>query len=302
MASNVTNTQRKPTSLPKIIYLLPILLAFWWLPFSLPLSHTSQSQHATSAQMFEHLLGHVEDTHTLHFGDIHIHLPVILYQWGEGWTFFSSKYLHHHHTHQGFRMVHGKIVNVANHAYVYDFSITKNVVWMFLILLLLLLLFSSCTRYIHRRQGKPAKGIWVLFLFFIRFVRDDIARKHIGPQHYKRFTPYLLTIFFYILFNNLLGLLPEGPNITGNLSAVLTLGLFTAAITWFNASADYWKHIFSPPGVPTFMYPIMVPLELLNLLIKPLILSMRLFANILAGHLLIISIMGMIFVLKTIFA
>ena len=135
----------------------------------------------------------------------------------------------------------------------------------------------------------------------MRFIRDEIAHSILGARHYRRFTPYLLTLFCYIFINNLLGLLPGGANVTGNISVVLVLALTTFLVTHWNSSRSYWKHILQPEGVPLWLLPILVPIEVLGIFIKPLTLMFRLFVNMLAGHLLLTAVIGLIFMLHNIF-
>ena len=284
-------------------YALVIMVCFWWLPFSLvgrspegAISAKSTHQKEKSQEkIIKQLMAHVEDQYALHFGSVHIPLPVIIYKQNSGWYLFSSHHLEHHQSYQGFQIKKGMIKSLDGKK-VYDFSVTKNVIAMLFSIILMLFIFIGLS--IHMRKQKFTaypKGFWTLLFSAICFVKNDIARKYIGKKHYERFTPYLLTLFFYILFNNLLGLLPEGANITGNPSLALSLGLLTLIVTLWNGSQSYWKHIFMPPNIPLAMYPVMVPVELISTILRPFILGIRLFANMLAGHLAILFIIGIIF-------
>ena len=136
----------------------------------------------------------------------------------------------------------------------------------------------------------------------IVFVRDDIARPNIGEKDYKRYMPYLLTLFFFIWINNLIGLIPFFPfsaNYTGNIALTMTLAVFTLLITNFSGKKYYWKHILTPP-VPVALWPIMIPVELIGILSKPFALMVRLFANITAGHIIILSLVSLIFIFDTV--
>lgn len=259
----------------------------------------AESQQAIAQAM----LGHIGDSHALHFGSVHIALPVILYRKGDGWYLFSSKHLYdgHHQpkVYKGFNMVSSGIEDV-NEKRIYDFSITKNVVWMLFSIVLLVLCFMGLAYYIRKQGSKVWLGTTVLPMVLIRFIRNEVARKQLGEKDYERFTPYLLTIFFYIFLHNLLGLLPEGANITGNLSITGTLALVTLLFTIRHSSKAYWKHLFMPPGVPLAMRLVIVPIEIFSALLKPCILAIRLFANIFCGHLLLLALAAPVLFIATI--
>ncbi|MDQ3073173.1 MAG: F0F1 ATP synthase subunit A, partial [Bacteroidota bacterium] len=176
-----------------------------------------------------------------------------------------------------------------------DFSITKNVLYMFIAAALTLIIFISVANSYKRRQGAAPKGLQSFMEPVVVFIRDEIAKENIGEKKYERFMPLLLTFFFFILFLNLLGLTPFSGNVTGNISVTLALSLITLASTIIFASKDFWKHIFWPP-VPHGVKIIMVPLEVLSIFTKPFSLTIRLFANITAGHVMIISLIGLIFI------
>ena len=181
-----------------------------------------------------------------------------------------------------------------------DFSITKNVVTIFLIAFLLILaLFKSAKKYKGDKPTAPS-GIASWTEPVILFVRD-VAKDNIEGDKYKKFTPYLLTVFFFILFGNILGLIPflANPNVTGSISITLLLTLFTFGIQMINSKGPYWKHILAPPGVPVALYPILIPIEIAGIFIKPAALMIRLFANITAGHIIVVSLISIIFVNKS---
>ncbi len=180
-----------------------------------------------------------------------------------------------------------------------DFSITKNVASMFLSVALLLGIFFTIAARYKNNPGKAPSGIQSFFEPIILFVRDDIAKPNIGKK-YERYVPYLLTIFFFIWFNNMLGLMPGGANLTGNIAVTLVLATFTLLVTLFSSNKAYWAHIFKTPGVPVALLPIMIPIELVGILTKPFSLMVRLFANITAGHIIILSLFSLIFIFKSI--
>ena len=139
---------------------------------------------------------------------------------------------------------------------------------------------------------------------FIIFIRDDIAKPAIGQKKYLKFLPFLLTVFFFIFLNNLLGLVPifpGGANLTGNIAVTMVLAVFVFVITTINGNKNYWVHIFNTPGVPVWLAPIMIPVEIIGIFTKPFALMIRLFANITAGHIIILSLISMIFIFKSVF-
>ena len=184
-----------------------------------------------------------------------------------------------------------------------DLSISRHLVFAWIGALFTLLVFISLAGRYRRGIGRDSapKGIFQnLFETLILFVRDDIARPTLGEKHVK-YLPYLLTIFFFILTCNLMGLLPFGQTATANIAVTGVLAVFTFVITQFGGTKDYWKHIFWPPGVPTFVKPILVPVEILGMFTKPFALAIRLFANMSAGHLMILSLIGLIFTFRASF-
>jgi len=162
----------------------------------------------------------------------------------------------------------------------------------------MLVVFSSIAGSYKKNQGRAPKGMQSFFEPIIVFIRDEVAKKSIGPK-YERYMPYLLTIFFFIWFNNLLGLTPGAANLTGNIAVTFTLALLTLLITLFSSNKNYWGHIFNTPGVPKLLLPIMIPVELIGIVVKPFSLMVRLFANITAGHIVILSFISLIFIFKS---
>ncbi len=185
-----------------------------------------------------------------------------------------------------------------------DFSVTRHLVFAILGALLVILIFTSLARRYARGIGRETapKGVFQnLFETLVLFVRDEIARPNLGEKHYRKFLPYLLTAFFFILICNLLGLVPFGATATSNLMITAVLATTTFILTQVNGSKDHWMHVLWPPGVPTFVKPILIPVEIMGLFTKPIALAIRLFANLTAGHLVILSLIGLIFSFGKIF-
>src|SRR5690606_36533171 len=182
-----------------------------------------------------------------------------------------------------------------------NFSITKNIFTILLSSTILAVLFLSVASAYRKREGKAPKGFQSFVEPIILFVRDDIAKPNLGYK-YERYMPYLLTVFFFIWFNNMFGLVPflqGGANVTGNIAVTFVLAIITFLITAFSGNRYYWAHVFKP-NVPWWLYPLMVPVEILGLFTKPFALMIRLFANITAGHILVLSLLGLIFVFNTV--
>jgi F-type H+-transporting ATPase subunit a len=244
-------------------------------------------------------------------------LPIILRYEGEWFFFLSSKFHHGYDAYRNFRIAadgpkKGKIIRVlddgvtadANASFVLDLSITKNVFSIMMSCIFLCFVFIGVAKsYIHCGFKRAPRGLSAFLEPLILFVRDDIARSAIPEKKVQTFLPYLLTLFSFIFFNNLLGLVPffpGGANVTGNISVTLTLALFTFFTLHIFANKDYWKHVFNTPGVPSwlkFPFPLMPIIEVMGVLVKPVVLMLRLFANITAGHMIILGFVSLIFVL-----
>jgi F-type H+-transporting ATPase subunit a len=179
-----------------------------------------------------------------------------------------------------------------------DFSITKSVLTLMVVALLMFWLFTSLAKSFAKNGGISA-GAGRLFEPIVLYIRDEIAIPNIGEKHYKRYMSYLLTIFFFVWFLNMFGLTPLGINVTGNIAITAGLAIITALITNFTANKNYWGHIFWMPGVPTPMKIILAPIELLGVIIKPFSLMIRLYANIFAGHVVLMSLIALIFLFKS---
>lgn len=180
----------------------------------------------------------------------------------------------------------------------YDFSITKNVFTMIMASLLLIFIWGAVAKGYKTNEGKAPSGIQSFFEPFFTFIRDEVTKPMIGEKKYERFQPFIMTLFFFILFCNLLGLIPffpGGANVTGNLAVTLVLAVLAFIITNIHGNGHYWEHVVWMPGVPTFVKPILTIVEVLGLFIKPFSLMIRLFANISAGHIIILSLIGLIF-------
>jgi F-type H+-transporting ATPase subunit a len=254
------------------------------------------------------ILHHIGDSHEWHFatiGEKHytLPLPIIILSKDRGLeTFLSSCFWnenHHPVAYKDYQLdAHDKIVSLDSHHHFYDLSITKNIAAMLLSVEILLVLGLLAARRYRRDAHTVQNGFWSFFEMIILFVKDEIAIPNIGADKYIKFMPYLLSIFFFIWLNNLMGLLPGAANVTGNISVALVLALFTLAITIINANKYYWAHIFNPTGVPKWLAPIMVPVELLGVVTKPFALIVRLFANITAGHIILLSIISLVFIFQ----
>ena len=177
-----------------------------------------------------------------------------------------------------------------------DFSITKNVIFIMICFVLMIFMFIKMAR--SYKYGHLPKGFGRLLEPIILYIRDDIAIPNIGKKHYKRYMSFLLTVFFFIWIINLFGLTPLGVNVTNNISVTFSLALLTYLITTFTANKSYWGHIFWMPGVSVPMKIMLAPIELLGTIIKPFSLMIRLYANIIAGHVVLMSILGLIFIFQ----
>ena len=234
-----------------------------------------------------------------------IPLPIILYTDNEGLIIFSSSNLfdkNHEPIKEGYRGFyydHGHIAPVDKSLSYIDFSITKNVFFLFLNASLMLFVFLSVASKYRNKKTTP-KGIQSLFEPIIIFIRDDIVKPNIGEK-YERYLPYMLTLFFFIFFGNVLGLFPAAANLTGNIAVTMVLALLTFLITNFSGNLNYWKHIFWTPNVPNVMRIIILPIEIIGVFTKPFSLMIRLFVAITAGHIVLLSFIGMTFIFGSYF-
>ena len=283
----------------------------------------------TKAEVEAYILHHIKDSHDFSFfsysdaeGERHhfgFALPVIVKASTGLVSFMSSEF---HHDDQGhvvvahnglkFTKIHGKIYELeagaaevafdeahhpTNATQTLDLSITKSVMGILMIGLLLLLAFSSLARQYKTKQVPTGFGRVLEPL--VLYVRDEIARPNIGEKKYRKFTGYLLTVFFFIWSLNLVGLTPLGFNVTGQLAVTAALAVLTLVIYTANGNKDYWLHILWMPGVPYLLRPVLAIIELAGaLLIKPFSLLVRLFANISAGHIVVMSLIAIMFTLR----
>jgi len=250
------------------------------------------------------IMHHIADEHGWEFTHgVKLPLPIILYTSDRGLEIFSSSRLDHGQVYNNYKNEHEHIVRLNADATVneavhpLDFSITKNVATLMLGALILILIFTSVSKGYVKNKGKAPKGIQSFLEPLIVYMRDEVVKPSIG-KNYGKYFPYLLTLFFFIFINNLLGLLPGGANLTGNIAITLVLALITFLITNLSANKYYWKHILLP-NTPKWMWVIMIPVEVVGVLMKPLSLMIRLFANITAGHIIMLSLFGLIFIFKS---
>ena len=250
-----------------------------------------------------------ESGHEKHIG---FSLPVIL--WDNGLQVFSSSRFDHghavaesngnyyvisHHNGKVYKTdATGKLItdekgHTTNPAPL-DFSITKNVAMILITGLLMFLLFAGLGRS-YKKNGSIAKGAGRFFEPIILYIRDEIAIPNIGEKHYRKYMSFLLTIFFFVWFLNMFGLTPLGINVTGNIAITAGLAIIAYFITTFTAKKSYWGHIFWMPGVPVPMKFVLAPIELLGTIIKPFSLMIRLYANILAGHVVLMSLIALMY-------
>lgn len=279
----------------------------------------------------EVIFGHIMDAHEFHFftykdSDGHEHhatipLPVILYTKEKGFSVFMSSAFHHgEHNHEGFGLLTNEKIDelkldrnkyAAGHIVavndagemdpnikVYDFSLTRNVVQMLLALTLLVFILIKVARRYGTGVGitTAPKGMQNAMETIVNFVNDEIAKPNLGAKAGK-YLPYLLTVFLFILINNIVGLIPGTANVTGNIAFTAILALISFVVILASSNKHYWGHIFNPPGVPGWVKIILVPVEVLGIFTKPFALMIRLFANMVAGHILIICLISLIFIM-----
>lgn len=262
------------------------------------------------------IMKHVLDAREWHLlswqgKEVSIPLPVIVYSKHSGWHCFLSSAFHHGQ--QPFENLHlepfGKSTRIAETLpdqsiyHPIDLSITRNVASLWVGASLMLILFLGVARQYRKREGMAPKGLQNAMELLILFIRNEVVIPAMGKERADKYLPWLLTLFFFILLNNLLGLIPffpGGANLTGNISVTVALALITFVITNVSGTRHYWQEILWPPTVPLmlkFPAPILPLVELLSVLTKPVVLSIRLFANITAGHIIILSFFTLIFTL-----
>ena len=289
-----------------------ILIIIFTLLFSF--QEVKAAEEPEDIDVNELIFGHINDSygwHIVSFGDRHISipLPVIVYSGETGWHVFSSDHLHHG-AYEGLYIssegaYEGKIVErnaAGEEVRPFDISITKNVLGLFINSFILVAIILGCVHWYRKHpvyEGAPRGGVGMMESLIL-MIHDEVIKKCVGPD-YQRYAPYLLTAFFFILINNLMGLVPifpGGANITGNIAVTLVLALFTFAMINIFGTREYWKEIFWP-DVPVFLkapLPIMPAIEFFGIFTKPIALLIRLFANIMAGHAVILSLVAIIFI------
>ena len=294
-------------------------------------SPSEKSDNSKEFDVNEMIMHHIKDSHEFHIMDIDGHsvsfpLPIILWTENGLVTFLSSEFDHDDSGNvivekkgQEFIKYHEKIFyanstvgdkhvtydsagNVTNKKPL-DFSITKMVFSMFISMVLLLLIFVATARtYSQSTNGEPI-GLGKFTEPLVLFIKDEVALPMIGEKNHQKYMPFLLTLFFFIWINNVMGLIPFFPfsaNLSGNIAFTFVLAAITFIITTIVANKDYWKHIFWMPGLPVPMKLFLAPIEFLGIFIKPISLMIRLFANISAGHIIILSLISLIFIFKSI--
>ena len=284
----------------------------------------------------EVIFGHIMDAHEFHFFSYKkadgtkfhatIPLPVILYTKGKGFSCFMSSAFHHgEHNHNGYTLLTNKKIDndivdgkkIDRNKYsagnivavdkdgkidlsvsVLDLSPTRNVVQMLLVLALLVIILIRVAKKYGTGQGitSAPKGMQNTMETIVNFVNDEVAKPNLGAKSNK-YLPYLLTVFLFILINNIVGLIPGSANVTGNIAFTFVLAIISFVVILFSSNKHYWMHIINPPGVPGWIKFILVPVELLGVLTKPFALMIRLFANMVAGHILIICLISLIFIM-----
>jgi len=307
---------------PKILILFVLLIGM--LPFRLVAGGATEEFRAD-----EYIIDHIVDSYGWHIlsfkgADVAIPLPIILFSEGKFVCFMSSKFHHGAEAYKGYALgftkdTKGKIIKLQNEdahftgvlekdkTYTWstdflDISISKNVCALLVSIILLIWIFLSVAKTYKRHPNQAPKGFQAMLEVVILFIRDEIAVPLIGAHKYQKYFPYLLTLFFFILVNNLMGLVPffpGGANVTGNIAVTMVLALLTFFIVTFSSNKNYWAHIFNTPGVPwwlKFPLPLMPLIEVVGMLTKPFVLMIRLFANIVAGHIIILGFLGLIFI------
>jgi F-type H+-transporting ATPase subunit a len=321
----------------KLYNWLKLLLVLFFTASLTSFVRANQNGAKEEFNVSEMIMHHIKDAHEWHLwgpdhGGTSIYLPVILLD-GDMKIFSSSHFYHGEHQEvidgktgnmvsylagngpaKGYALYHEKIykLNSASELKIedghvhgnekpLDLSLTKNVVFMFFSTILLCFIMFSTARYYKKKGPAAPKGVAKFIEPLILFVRDDIAKENIEGDKYKRYMPYLLTLFFFILIGNLLGSIPLiGANMTGNPAITFFLASCTLLLTLLSSNKNYWKHIFKTPGVPVALLPLMIPIEIVGIFTKPVSLMIRLFANITAGHIIILALISIIFINKNI--
>lgn len=302
-----------------------VLLSFFTVTFTVSAAEDTGAEKDIKTEIKEFIAHHLLDSHDFIFtekkqedGTVTYYgfpLPVIFYDQAGLHFMMSSEFEHGHKVVESkgnfYKLYHSKIYQVEDasgvinyddkhhpvNAKPLDFSITKNVFMMIVTCLLMIWMFSSMAKSYQKNNGVPT-GLGRLLEPIVIYVRDEIAIPNIG-KNYKKYMSFLLTVFFFVWILNMFGLTPLGVNVTGNIAITACLAIFTYLITTFTANGNYWKHIFWMPGVPVPMKIILAPIELLGTIIKPFSLMIRLYANMAAGHVVLMSIIGLMFIFQS---
>jgi len=291
--------------------ILSLLFSVFLLNFSTASSAADSETEEGKEDPTGFIMHHIKDSHEWHFFNVgHTHitlaLPVITYASDRGLEFFTSSDFQNPETHKFGKEFAHEGIYIDDHDHlgrvdggsILDFSITKNVAMLFLVIAFVLFFSISAAGHYRKNGAVAPKGAASFVEPIVIFVRDEIALKAIGPKHMK-FVPYLLTLFFFIWTGNLLGLLPGAANLTGNIAVTFTLAMITFVIVNVNGNKDYWKHVFATPGVPAALLPIIVVVEFIGLFTKPFALMVRLFVAITAGHIVILAFIALVFIFES---
>ena len=265
----------------------------------LQIAYAAGSFEGESFNPGEMINHHIKDSHGWEIAHgLVIPLPIILYSKADGLVIFSSDHFfngaHEEVDYEGYLLSDGHISR-ADGQPVFDFSITKNVLFIFIDATIMMLVFFAVARGYKKNEGKAPRGLQSFFEPVIIYIRDEVVKPSIGGN-YQKYLPYLLTLFFFIWFGNLLGLIPGAANMTGNIAVTAVLAFGTFLITNFSGKKAYWAHIFWTPGVPWWLRPIILPVELIGVLTKPVSLMVRLFVSITAGHIVVLSLISLTFI------
>ena len=253
----------------------------------------------------ELIMHHITDDYSWHFVDGKygtLYLPIIVYSRNRGLEIFSSHNFydkqHNPVPYNGYVLDHKLIKLVESNSSVYDFSITKNVLTLFILAIGVFWIFTSVARGFKKNEGSAPSGVQSFFEPIIIYIRDEIVKPNIGPK-YERYLPYLLTLFFFVWIGNMMGLLPGASNLMGNIAVTLVLAIITFILTSFSATRNYWSHIFNPHGVPLAIKPMIILVEFIGLFTKPFSLAIRLFVAITAGHIVLLSLISLTFIFNS---
>lgn len=309
--------------LKKMVLNIFLLIQIVLFPKNATATFSEKNNVNTRGEIKEYILHHLKDSHDFNLFSytddegkkIHVGFPLPVILWDDGLKIFSSSRLHHGESiakigNNYYKLYHSKIYKTNSEGEIeydesshpkntapLDFSLTKGVVSIMFTSLLMFFLFKGLADS-YKKNKMVANGIGRFFEPIVLYIRDEIAIPNIGEKYYKNYMSYLLTLFFFIWFLNMLGLTPLGINVTGNIAVTFCLALITFLITNLTAKKDYWMHIFWMPGVPWPMRIALAPIELLGVIIKPFALMIRLYANISAGHIVLMSLIALIFIFR----